>query len=425
MNKINRRSFLKGAAAVSAFTILKPGTVFGTTANSAIRMGIIGCGARGTGLLSTMSAKANLDIIALADIFDDKLVLARKTFNQSNADRGFAGIQEANTYRGSEAYLRLLGNKDVEAVLISTPAYAHPEILEAAISAGKHAYCEKPAAIDIDGCRRILSLGEKIDGRLSVVLGFQLRYATPYVEMVNRIRRGDIGEVISAQLGYFSSGVPLTPRQGMSDDEFRIRNHYHFHELSGGILLDQGIHLIDVCNWALNGTPLHATGAGGRKGAPASGNAWTNYQVIYGYPKEVTVCLQSTQVGPKFGDVCARFVGTKGIAEAHYTGGVFIQGEKEWDSGVTKAAAELTPQQIAAGASLSAIEDADKNKARSFIDSIDTGHYLNQLQPGCDSTISAILGREAAARRERVSWDEISLSSEKIDPGLDLRQFDR
>ena len=425
MKKVQRRTFVKSTAVVSAFTILRPGIAFGTKNNSAIRMGFIGCGNRGTGVISAMSANTNINIIALADLFEDKLNLAQKTLNSCNAKKGFAGIPKENIYQGSNAYHQLLGNKNVDAVLISTPAYAHPEILEAAVAAGKHAYCEKPAAIDIDGCKRILKASETVNNKLSVVIGFQIRYATPYVEMVKRIHRGDIGDLISVQLYYFSSGVQLKPIIGMSYDEARIRNHFHFNELSGGILLDQGIHMIDVCNWALQGTPLHAIGAGGKKGCMDFGNTWTNYQVIYKYPNDVNVSVQSTQNGTAFGDVCARFIGTKGIAEAHYSGGVFIKGENEWDSGVVRGGISLTPEQIATGASLSSLDDADKNKGTSFISSIETGHYLNQLRSGCDSTLTAILGREAATRQELVTWDEIDFSSEKTDPKLDLTQFDK
>ncbi len=425
MNSIDRRKFISSTTAISAFTILKPAIAFGSKSNSAIRLGFIGCGNRGTGVIKAMSANANINILALADIFDDKLVLAQKTLNSCNAKNGFSDIQKENIYQGSKAYLRILENRNVDAVLISTPAYAHPDILEAAVTAGKHVYCEKPAAIDIDGCKQILRVSEMVSNKLSVVIGFQIRYATPYVEMVKRIQKGDIGDIISVQLYYFSSGIPIKPTAGMSFDEARIRNHFHFNELSGGILLDQGIHMIDVCNWALQSTPLHAIGLGGKKGSPDFGNTWTNYQIIYKYPYEVNVSVQSTQFGKNFGDVCARFIGTKGIAEAHYSGGVFIKGENEWDSGVVKSGGALTPQLIAAGASLSSLDDADKNKGKAFINSIETGNYLNQLRSGCDSTLSAILGREAATRQELVTWDEIDISNEKIDSKLDLTQFDK
>ncbi len=425
MEKTERRTFIKGVAAVSAFTILKPAIAFGSKNNSVVRMGFIGCGSRGTSVITAMSANTNINIITLADIFDNQLVTAQKNCNASNAKKGFAEIQKANVFQGSNAFLKLLDNKDVDAVLISTPAYAHPEILEAAVSAGKHVYCEKPAAIDIAGCKRIINVSESIGSKLSAVFGFQIRYASPYVEMVRRIHQGDIGEIVSVQLYYFSSEVPLKPHTGMTYDEARIRNHFHFNELSGGILLDQAIHMIDVCNWALQGTPVHAMGTGGKKGGPDFGNTWTNYQVIYKYPNDVNVSVQSTQFGQVFGDVCARFIGTTGIAEAHYAGGVFIKGKNEWDSGVIKSGTVLSSQQIAAGAALSSLGDADKNKGISFISSIETGKHINQLQSGCNSTISAVLGREAAIRQELVTCDEVDLTSQRIEPMLNLKQFDR
>lgn len=424
MKRIARRDFLKTSSAIAAFTVLKPHIVFGSTNNSAINIGLIGCGNRGTAVISSMSQYTNVNIFALADLFEDQLSKASKTLNDFNSKKRFSDIQKKNIHQGSDAYLKLLENKEIDAVLISTPAYAHPEILESAIAAGKHVYCEKPAATDIDGCKRILKVSETVNEKLSVVMGFQIRYATPFVEMVKRIQRGDIGEIVSVQLYYFSSEIPLKPIKGMAFDEARIRNHFHFNELSGGILLDQGIHMIDVCNWTLKSNPLYAMGIGGRKGCLEFGNTLTNYQVIYKYPNNVNVTVQSTQLGQSFGDVCARFIGTTGIAEAHYTGGVFIKGENEWDSGVVKSADVLTPEKIATGGSLSSLDDADKNKGKSFIDSIETGRYLNQLKAGCESTLSAVLGREATNRQELVTWEEIYSSSAKIDPQLDLKQFD-
>ena len=124
-----------------------------------------------------------------------------------------------------------------------------------------------------------------------------------------------------------------------------------------------------------------------------------------------------------FGDVCARFIGTKGLAEAHYSGGVFINGENKWDSGIVRSASELTPESIARGASSSSLDDADPNKGKAFIESITGGKYLNQLESGCNSTLSAILGREAASRQEKITWDELIYTPQRIDPRLDLKQF--
>ncbi|MBA2561513.1 MAG: Gfo/Idh/MocA family oxidoreductase [Chitinophagaceae bacterium] len=425
MKKIlERRAFLKTAATISAITILKPGIVFGSKANSAIRVGIIGCGNRGTAVISSMSANTNTNIIAMADIFEDKLKTAEVLLNKLNAEKRFPAIKKSNIYKGSKAYLKLLENKDVDAVLISTPAYAHVDILEAAVAAGKHVYCEKPVATDVDGCKRVLRVGEKLNGKLSVVVGFQIRYATPYVEMVKRIRRGDIGEVLTVQLYYFSSGAEIQEFKNVPYDEMRIRNHYYFREMSGGILLDQGIHMLDVCNWALNAHPLQAVGRGGNKGRQDFGNTFSNFQVLYEYPNDINVSIHSTKIGPQFGDVCSRFLGAKGIAEAHYNGGVFIKGENKWDSGIARSESELTPQQQASGVFLSSLHDADVNKEQAFIKSIETGNYLNEARSGAHSTLTAILGRESATARKEMTWDEVIFSGEKLDPQLNLAQFE-
>ena len=420
---MERRNFIKSVASLSAITVLRPDTVFGSKANSAIRIGFIGCGSRGTSVISSMSKNTNIQIIGMADLFDYQLQTAKIIVDQLNAAKGFPGIRKSNIYQGSKAYLELINNKDVDAVLISSPCYTHPEFLEAAVAAGKHVYCEKPAAIDVEGCRRIELVGENLNGKLSVVFGFEIRYATPYIEMIKRIHRGDIGDIVSADLYYFSSAVPLKTYKNIPYDEARIRNHFHFLELSGGILLDQGIHILDVCNWALKEHPIVAMGTGGVKEGPDFGNAWNNYQVVYKYPSNVNMSIHSTQMGKQFGDVCASFIGTKGIAEAHYNRGVFINGENKWDSGVVKG--EATPEQVASGAFLSSLYDADENKVKSFIKSIETGNHLNETQQGSESTLTAILGRNAATAREEITWDEMRLSNEKIDPMLNLAQFNK
>jgi len=420
---MKRRLFLKNAATVSAISILKPSTVFTYKANSAVQLGLIGCGNRGTAVISSISANTNTNIVAMADLFEDKLQTAKPILNKLNANKKFAEIKSQNIYKGSKAYMHLLENKDVDAVQISSPAYSHPGFLEAAVAAGKHVYCEKPVAPDVEGCKKVIAVGEKLNGKQSVVIGFQIRYASPYVEMVKRIQAGDIGDLITVQLYYFSSGTPIHPFNNVSDDEFRIRNHYHFEALSGGILLDQGIHMIDVCNWALKGHALQAVGQGGNKGGPKVGDTWNNYQVIYQYPDNISMSIHSTQIGPSFGDVCCRFVGTTGIAEAHYSGGVFINGDKAWDSGIARTEAKLTAQQTASGVFLSSLHDADANKEIAFIKSIETGNYLNECKQGAESTLSAILGRMSAESKKQMNWDEMITSNERLDPKLNLEQF--
>lgn len=424
MKSINRREFLTATAAVSAFTILKPSTVFGSRANSAIRVGIIGCGNRGTEVLSEMIKNTSGQTVAMADLFGYQLEKAKPVFDKVNKDRGGVAIDVSKIYKGSDSYQRLLNDPAVDAVLISSPAYTHPGFLDAAVMAGKHVYCEKPAAPDVAGCKKVIEAGEKASGKLSVAIGFQIRHATPYAEMTSRIRKGDIGDIVNVQLYYLSSRVKKVEPVGKSKEEFMIRNHFHSTELSGGIFLDQAIHMIDVCNWVLNEKPENAFGKGNRKGEPDFGDTFTNYLVIFGYPQNTNVSVHSTQFGPAFGDVCARFIGTKGIAEAHYGLGVFINGENAWDSGVLRGQ-EPTPEQRTAGVFTSALQDSTTNKVKAFINSIETGNFINEAHSGAISTLSAILGRMSAESHKEINWDQMVNSGQKYDINLDLNQFDK
>jgi len=421
---MKRRTFLQNTAAASAVTILSPSIVFGSKANSAIRMGIIGCGSRGPEVITSMSEHTNINIIAMADLFEDKLAAARKKLDDQNAKKGFPKIEKINTHTGSKCYLKLLENKDIDAVLISSPAYTHAEFLEAAAMAGKHVYCEKPAAPDVAGCKKIEHVGNLVNGKLSIVIGFQIRYASPYVEMVKRIQQGDIGDVLNAHLCYLSTHGSVRNIEGMSYDEARIRNQYNFQALSGGTMLDQSIHMLDVCNWTLGKHPMFAIGTGGRDETQQFGDTWRHFQVLYQYPG-TNVSLMATQFGTHFGDVCAKFIGTRGTAEAHYSGGVYISGDNAWDSGVPKCGTEPSEEQRLAGVFLSALGDADPNKEIAFIKSIETGNYLNETRSGTESALTAILGREAAMSGERLTWEELCFSNQKLDPMLNLSQFDK
>lgn len=361
----------------------------------------------------------------MADLFRDKLGNAKKNLDEQNVKKGFPVVSDSFTYVGSKAYMQLLENKNVDAVLISSPAYTHADFLEAAVMAGKHTYCEKPASPDVAGCRKVEHAGRIADGKLSIVIGFQIRHATPYVEMVNRIHAGDIGEVLNVHLCYLATKLTVGDISGLSWDEARIRNQYNFHALSGGTMLDQSIHMIDVCNWTLGKLPLYAIGNGGKDETLKFGDTWKHFQVVYQYPG-VNVSMLATQFGTHFGDVCAKFIGTEGTAEAHYSGGVFISGDKPWDSGVPRCAdAAPTEEQRRAGTFLSALQDADPNKEIAFINSIETGNYLNETKSGAESTLTAILGREAAISGERLGWDELRNSDGRLDPMLNLEQFDK
>lgn len=402
---MDRRDFLKIFAASTAFSMINPlGSMAGESIKRPLRVGFIGTGNRGTSVVTAMSRSCNVEIFALADLFRDRIDGVLAKLNDLNGAKGMEPIKEDNIYVGRNAYKQLLKDKSIDIVVIGTPSYVHPEIMEAAIKAHKHVYCEKPAAPDVDGTLHMMKVARGVKD-LSLTLGFQVRTSPAYDEMIRRIHDGQIGEVMSAQLYYNCNGGSGV-RPAVEDEEFRIRNHFRFLKTSGGILTDQGIHIIDICNCVLKANPIFAIGLGNQKGRNYEfGDTLSNYHVVYRYPNDVNVSMQSLQIGPRFGDVCARFFGSKGVAEAHYSGGVHIKGETRWDSGVQHALA-----------------GSDETKAKLFVDSIISCQYINTIEQDCNSTLAAILGREAVMKGQQLSWDDMIKERQRYER-VDLSKF--
>ena len=437
---IGRREFLTAAGAAS-FMIMKPQQVFGTAANSAIRLGLLGCGGRGSGVATSFANNTTARVTALADLFQDQLDKGKEHFDGIAAKKGYAGIDRKLMFKGAHAFQEIANSKELDMIQISTPDFFHPEHLDAVVNAGKHVYCEKPAGIDVWGSKRILEIGRKAEGRLSLEIGFQIRSAPPYVEWVKRIHGGALGKISCASTYYHATKNGYPPRAKMSPMELRIRNFYWDRVLSGDIIVDQAIHVIDICNWVLKAHPLKAIGAGGRNVADDWGNYWDHFDVVYTYPDNVHVSLNHFQAGDALWDVSERFFGTKGVAEAHYSGVVGIYGSDawEWEGSSSQAAAVPGHANIyarsqdkrasaarTAGNFSDALGLADAEKDKGFIESITSGKFHNQAAKGVESALSAQLGRMAAYTGREVTWDELLASNQTYDPaieGIDLSEF--
>ncbi len=376
-SKLGRREFIGTAAAAATFTILKPQLVRGTAANSAVRVGLLGCGGRGTADATDLVESAGARVVALADLFKDQLDAAEMGFNELGQKKGYASIDRSQLFLGPKAYQEIVNSKEVDAVVITTPPYFHPEHLEAAVEAGKHIYCEKPVAVDVPGAKRVIHAGEKAHGRLSLDVGFQIRNAPPFVELTKRIHDGALGKITCGQAYYYTSAIDRPPWPNASPAERRLRNWVYDRVLSGDILVEQNIHVIDVCNWVLQGHPLKATAAGGRKGRSDSGDCWSHFVVGYTYPDDVHVSFNSTQFEKGWWDVCERFFGGKGVSEAHYSAPVKIYGDEPWD---WQAGAEPKEggQFSTTGTFKGALDEADPEKHKAFIQSITSGNFHNQ-----------------------------------------------
>jgi myo-inositol 2-dehydrogenase/D-chiro-inositol 1-dehydrogenase len=133
---------------------MKPQLVFGTEANSAVRVGLLGCGGRGTEDASNL-VDAGARVVALADLFQDQLDAARTHLDQLGQAKGYAALDSSQLFVGPKAYEQLAVSKDVDAIVIATPPYYHPQHLEAVVAAGKHVYLEKPVAVDVPGAHKV------------------------------------------------------------------------------------------------------------------------------------------------------------------------------------------------------------------------------------------------------------------------------
>src|SRR5260370_9564043 len=260
---MNRREFIQTGTACGLL-LLKPSTAFSYQANSAVRLGLLGCGNSGTTVASSFSKSTTAQVVALADLFPDKLALGHDHFNKLNASLGRQPVDEKLLFHGPQAFEQLAESKSVDLIQISTPPFFHVQHLEAAVAAGKHVYCEKPVGVDVAQAKQALEIAKRVKPTQSVDVGFQCRSAPPIAAIAEKIKAGKLGK-IGAVAGYYNA--PASEEKvhpGASPDEYRLRNWLWYRALSADILVEQNIHIIARCNCMLGAPPLKAPPTGGR-----------------------------------------------------------------------------------------------------------------------------------------------------------------
>ncbi|MDR3751175.1 MAG: Gfo/Idh/MocA family oxidoreductase [Terracidiphilus sp.] len=422
---MNRREFLQNTAGVvSGFILLKPGTAFGFQANSAVRMALLGCGSRGTHVATSFSKNTAAQVVALADLFPNQLAAGHAHFDQINASLGRTAIDSKLLFHGPHAFEQLAASSDVDMIQISTPPFFHVQHLEAAVAAGKHVYCEKPVGIDVHQTRQALEIAKRVKPTQSVDVGFQCRNAPPIAAIAEKIKGGALGKVASVSAYYYAPASKEKVFPGAGPDEYRLRNWLWDRALSGDILVEQNIHIIDLCNWLIGSHPLKATASGGRNVLTHAGDCWDNYQVDYTYPNDVHVSFTSTQFGSyNLFEAGLRMFGSDGAATVPYSGPVRIVSSQPW-AWQDSASAAATPAKFSASGNF---EDnlafADRDKERTFIDSIVSGPTHNQIAAGVETALSCMLGRMAGYRQHPVSWSDLLAHGETYKLGMSLEQF--
>lgn len=420
---MGRREFVgTGAAAMGGVMFVPAACVWGTEANSQVRVGLLGCGGRGTEDATNLVDTGGARVVALADMFQDQLDAARTTFDKMQSAKSYAAIESSQCFVGPHAYEQIAHSKEVDAIVIASPPYFHPQHLETVVAAGKHVYCEKPVAVDVPGAKKVVEIGKKAEGKLSLDVGFQIRDCPPFVELVKRIHDGALGNIVCGEAYYLSGYLNRPAWEKASATERRLRNWVYDRVLSGDIIVEQNIHVIDICNWILQAHPVKASATGGRRGRPASdGDVYGNYNVVFTYPNEVDVTFSSTQFAKGWWDVTERFFGTKGVSQSPYTGPLGIWGDEPWQAPLVPAKDDQGFS--ATGKFTSNLEQADPEKKRLFVESITSGKLHNQADKGAESALACMMARTAAYTGREVTWDEMMKSKEAWDAKIDLERL--
>ncbi len=425
-DQVDRRTFITSAAATAGFMIINPDLVRGTAANSAVRVGLLGCGGRGTEDATNLVDTGGARVVALADLFQDQLDAARTHFNQIQQGKNYPDLDTTQLFVGPDAYQKIAASKEVDAIVVATPPYFHPLHLEAAVGGAKHVYLEKPVAVDVPGAMKVIDIGKRAEGKLSLDVGFQIRDCPPFVELVRRIHAGAIGKIICGVAHYLTGYIDRPQWPNATPEEHRLRNWVYDKVLSGDIIVEQNIHVIDICNWVLGAHPLKASATGGRMGRPATdGDVYGNYHVVFQYLDGVDVTFSSTQFAKGWWDVTERFFGTKGTTQSPYVGPLGIWGDEPWQDPNSITPKDSSQPQVfsVTGNFRSNLEQADPQKKKAFVDSIVSGKFHNQAPAGAESALSCIMARTAAYTGHEVTWEDTLKSTETWDARLDLKKI--
>jgi len=398
---MDRRQFCTraGAAALS-FTILGPEAVHGTQANSRVRLGMIGAGGRGTWLTSLFQKHGGYEIAAVADYFQDRVDAFGDKF----------GVPSERRFTGLAGYRRLV-EAGVDAVAIESPPYFHPEQAEAAVAAGAHVYLAKPVAVDVPGCRSISeSAARAAERKLVYLVDFQTRAHPLFMEAVTRIHKGAIGDIVFGEATYhadcpFQQWFDLLQKDP-GNPESRLRGWGLDRALSGDMITEQDIHVLDVMSWIMDRPPLDAIGCTGLKARPRVGDCSDHFVVLYQYPDGVGIQFSGRQFkghGTQEG-IRNRMFGSRGVLESQYGGEVLVRGEEFFRGGKTT----------------SIYEDGAVANIGAFHEAISKGDVSNPtVAPSVRSTLVSILGRNAAYANRLITWDEINADRQRLTPKLD------
>ena len=369
----NRRDFFASAGTAGSFYIMKPSTALGSQANSALSVGLIGAGRRGSYDAGIFAKNEFAKVSHVCDIYDDQIAAALKQFSG------------AKTFKNIDDLLA----SDVDAVLIATPPFLHPEHFEKAVKARKHIFMEKPAGVTPAGCRRVLEAAKNADKTKRITVDYQQRYGREYRKAYEIVKSGEIGGIKAIRASWIGGGLP--ERSGHPQSEEKIRNWLFYKEMGGDIIVEQNCHNLDVVNWFMGTHPVKAAGYGGRAVRKHIGNIMDNLAVTFEYADGTVFSYSANQITTNnYYDVSETFMCEKGAINVSRQGYKLYKGTNR----------KQPPIEVGTD------YDITQDSINQFIDGARTGKLENAAPHAVESTLTAIMAREAIYSGKETTWDK-------------------
>jgi myo-inositol 2-dehydrogenase / D-chiro-inositol 1-dehydrogenase len=394
----SRRDVLKGGVLLAG----APAFLKGAQAAKPIRVGLVGCGGRGSGAAAqALKADDYAELTAVADVYQNRIDDCLARLKRAAGPK--VKVEQSNMFVGLDAYKKLI-DSGVDVVLLATPPGFRPQHLRTAIEANKHVFCEKPVAVDAPGVRDVMETAKLAqEKKLSLVAGFCWRYSNYIQATFDQIAKGAIGDIVSYYGTYYTSPVkPMPPESarptGMSDVEWQIQNWYNFVWTCGDGLVEQAVHTVDKVAWAFGDKPpLSCVAVGGRQIPAHGGNIYDHMEVNYLYPNNVRAFVGQRQIEGCYNENADYIAGTKGVATIGRGPLPRIEGQTKWAFEGTK-------------------NDMYQAEHDVLFASIRQGKPINDGQRMATSTLLAIMGRMAAYTGQQVTWDQAVNSKEQLVP---------
>lgn len=395
-----RREVIKAAALITAF----PAVIRAQTVTNAIKVGLVGCGGRGTGAASqALNADDKAELVAVADIEPTQIEKSLSTLKLLSKLADRVQVLPAQQYLGLDAYQKVIAS-DVDVVLLATPPGFRPSHLAACIDAGKHVFCEKPVSTDAPGLRWVLETTEKARAKkLSLVAGFCWRYNSMIQDTFQQLFDGAIGKPVAYYATYYTSPVkPMPPASarpaGMSDNEWQIRNWYNFVWLCGDSIVEQAVHSVDKIAWAMHDEPpVSCVAIGGRAIPAEGGNIFDHFAVNYLYANGVRAFLDNRQSEGCYNENADYILGSEGAITIGRGTAPRITGKVDWT---------WSGQRY----------DMYQKEHDMLFASIRRHDPINDGKRMATSTMLAMMGRMAAYTGQQITWEQALNSQEKLFP---------